>query len=380
MSVFHLCLGKANPERANGVNRVVHGLATAQARLGADVAVWGITPTPGEPTSARAYPLRLFAARAHRGLDRGLAAALAELPADALVHLHGGWQPEFHAAARVLAARGLPWVVTPHGAYRAQVLRQGWLKKRVYLALRDGPLLRRARAVHVFSAREAAELLERVPAARTVVLPNGVDPAELAPRTLDATPRDAADFVYCGRLAEHTKGLDVLLDAWALHLARGGRGSLALVGDGPDRERLRARAATLGPHARVTFHGERFGAEKLALLRAADVFLHPSRHEGMPVAVLEAAALGLSCVLSDETNLAESFARRDAGVRLALNDAAQLARALADCELAARAGRLALRGANARALVLAEHDWRILAARAAETLYGTALPAPARAA
>ena len=55
-------------------------------------------------------------------------------------------------------------------------MQQAWLKKRAYLALYDAPLLRAARAVHVFSAREAAELATYVPDARTIVLSNGVDP------------------------------------------------------------------------------------------------------------------------------------------------------------------------------------------------------------
>lgn len=380
MSLFHVCLGKANPERANGVNRVVHGLATAQARLGVDVAVWGMSPTLESAAPPREYALRIFQWSALRRLDAELARALAQLPADALVHFHGGYQPEFRAAARVLAERGLPWVVTPHGAYRTEVVRQSWLKKRLYLALFDGPLLQRARAVHVFSAREAVELAEYVPDARTVVLANGIDPAEFTPRapgtTLDAQPA----FAFCGRLTQHTKGLDLLLDGWARYLARGGRGRLALVGDGPDRDALEARARALGPGARVTFHGALFGAEKLALLRACDVFLHPSRHEGMPVSVLEAAALGLPCVLSHETNLGEPFTRRAAGLVLPHNDAEHIARALLECDRLAQSGELARLGANARALVVEEHDWRTLAGRAAHALYGGALPAGVRAA
>lgn len=380
MSVFHLCFGKANPERANGVNRVVHGLATAQARLGADVAVWGMSRTLDAETHARAYPLRVFRWTERRALDVELARALAQLPAGALVHLHGGYQPEFRAAARVLAQHHVPWVVTPHGAYRTEVVRQSWLKKRVYLALFDGPLLQRARAVHVFSAREAAELAAFVPGAHTVVLPNGIDPAEFAPRALDADPARAPAFAFCGRLAEYTKGLDLLLDGWGRYRARGGRGTLALIGDGPDRAALEQRAAALGPEARVTFRGALFGAEKLAALRACDVFLHPSRHEGMPVSVLEAAALGLACVLSDETNLAEPFARRGAGLVLARNDAEHIARALLDCDTLARRGELVRLGASARGLALDEHDWRHIAARAASLLYGSAPLAGVRAA
>ena len=42
MKIIHLVLGKANPERMNGVNKVVHQLAKTQATLGQKVSVWGI--------------------------------------------------------------------------------------------------------------------------------------------------------------------------------------------------------------------------------------------------------------------------------------------------------------------------------------------------
>ena len=43
MEIIHIVLGKANPDRMNGVNKVVYQLATKQADFGEKVAVWGIT-------------------------------------------------------------------------------------------------------------------------------------------------------------------------------------------------------------------------------------------------------------------------------------------------------------------------------------------------
>jgi len=42
INIIHLVLGKANPQRMNGVNRVVHQLANTQAALGQSVTIWGI--------------------------------------------------------------------------------------------------------------------------------------------------------------------------------------------------------------------------------------------------------------------------------------------------------------------------------------------------
>jgi hypothetical protein len=44
--IIHLVLGKANPDRMNGVNKVAHNQAIALFELGCDVEIWGITKTP----------------------------------------------------------------------------------------------------------------------------------------------------------------------------------------------------------------------------------------------------------------------------------------------------------------------------------------------
>lgn len=382
MKLVHLVLGKANPERANGVNRVAHGLATAQAHLGVDVEIWGITPTPAAPTPAREYGLRLFQrTRAPWALAPELVLALETLPRASLVHLHGGYHPEFRAAARHLAARDLPWVLTPHGAFREAVVRSSWLKKRLYLALVDGPLLAGARSVHVFSTRERDELLRYAPHARTLVIENGVDVEHIEYVDRPRAAHEPLVFGFCGRLQSHTKGLDLLLDAFAEH-ARApdahGASELRLIGDGRDEAALKRRASELGVGERVRFLGALFGAQKDAALAACDVFVHPSRHEGMPISVLEAAASGLPCLLSDETNLADAFDEAGAGWKLARNDVAHLARALTRC--VARRDELPGFGQRARTLVETRFDWSSIAERSFAALYGVALSKAASAA
>ena len=72
---------------------------------------------------------------------------------------------------------------------------------------------------------------------------------------------------------------------------------LLLVGGGPLEARVREVAAELGIAERVKFLGRR--SDVPALLSAMDVLLLPSLFEGFPLAVLEAQAAGLPCVLSD---------------------------------------------------------------------------------
>ncbi len=63
----------------------------------------------------------------------------------------------------------------------------------------------------------------------------------------------------------------------------------------------------------VTFLGPVFGQDKEELLRSASVFVHTSRWEGMPFAVLEALSEGSPVLLTPATNLGEFVERSGAG-------------------------------------------------------------------
>ena len=73
---------------------------------------------------------------------------------------------------------------------------------------------------------------------------------------------------------------------------------LLLVGQGEDRERLEEKAKSLGIENRVIFYGTTDRVERLYW--AMDIFLFPSRFEGLPVTAIEAQAAGLPCLFSDK--------------------------------------------------------------------------------
>jgi glycosyltransferase involved in cell wall biosynthesis len=136
-----------------------------------------------------------------------------------------------------------------------------------------------------------------VPADRIIRTASGVDADHFRPgpsgvvSALPPRPR----VVFTGRLHPQ-KNLDVLIDAWPT-IARRTGASLVLVGDGPDRERLTARAAELAVSDHVAFVGP--VPDPAEYLRAADLFALPSVAEGMSNSLLEAMATGLPCLASD---------------------------------------------------------------------------------
>jgi hypothetical protein len=77
MEIMHIVLGKANPERLNGVNKVVYNLATAQTIAGKKVEVWGITPDTVHNYPERHFKTQLFKTSAFPfGIDKKLIEAV----------------------------------------------------------------------------------------------------------------------------------------------------------------------------------------------------------------------------------------------------------------------------------------------------------------
>lgn len=87
-----------------------------------------------------------------------------------------------------------------------------------------------------------------------------------------------------------------LLELFAHYLREVGPAQLLLVGDGPERRVIEARAAELGLGQSVCFAGSR--ADVPQLLALMDAFVFPSLYEGLALALQEAYVSGLPCVTS----------------------------------------------------------------------------------
>ncbi len=130
--------------------------------------------------------------------------------------------------------------------------------------------------------------------AKTVVIPNGVDPAhfrDVPPVDLGefGIPADSRVLITVGRI-EPQKGIDVLISAAREIVQQYPDVHFLIVGTGPDRSDLERQAATWRLSDRMHWAGKR--TDVPGLLAASTAFILPSRWEGMPNAVLEALAAG----------------------------------------------------------------------------------------
>src|SRR5574343_1495319 len=116
--IIHLVLGKANPNRMNGVNKVAHNHAVHMHQLGYDVEIWGITKTPDGEVIERELPTRLFRQQPfYRDLDPKLLYALSKAPKNTIFHIHDAFIPDFYKMSRLLVDMKRKYVYTPHGAF-----------------------------------------------------------------------------------------------------------------------------------------------------------------------------------------------------------------------------------------------------------------------
>lgn len=109
--------------------------------------------------------------------------------------------------------------------------------------------------------------------------------------------------LYVGRLSRE-KGLEALLDGFAIAARNVPRARLVLVGDGPQAEALRARAAGSD---RVHFLGARHGEELAMLMASSDLFASPSETETFGNTVVESQASGTPVIVAGRGAAAENM-------------------------------------------------------------------------
>lgn len=159
-----------------------------------------------------------------------------------------------------------------------------------------------AREVVLLSAKGVPTYGRLCPDARVTVLPSGIDrlPPAAAPAEVTWRP-GALRVLYVGRLAPE-KNLSVLVGALRRAVDVGLDVQLALVGEGPLRERLVAEATAMGVRDRLLVAGPYPRAGLGGVYAGADVFAFPSTVDTQAYVLNEAAHEGLPLLVSDTAN------------------------------------------------------------------------------
>jgi len=277
-----------------------------------------------------------------------------------VVHIHG-----YVATVYLYLARGVagPTVVkTEHGLPETDGLFSlaGW-KAHLYRWL-EILATRRLRAFIVFVSRDIESRTGRFyRGLMTDYVPNGIElQLPTGPRPVEY-PAKHRIIVGVGRL-DYVKGFDIAIDAFS-EIARSTDDTfLAIVGDGPQRDRLSRRISDLGLAGRAALVG--FRDDVGAYLANADVLVMPSRHEGLPFVLLEAMLCGTPVIAAKTGGLAETITDGETGRLFRAGDSAGLAHALK--ELLCNSELRAWLARHARRLVTESYSGEAMAARYVE--------------
>lgn len=288
--VFHLCrsLAARGHEVTIVTSRSRPGLPGDEIMDGVRVRrTWlpGRTPPGWAAHAAGSLPATL---RAGRDADLLHAQAFASIP----------------PLLPVRALRGTPLVATLHTShFLIRARRPAWRP-----ILRE--LVRAPDRVLAASAEIRDVAMELSPGTRVEALVNGVDttlfrPLDRRPSAADPSSPAGAGRIVVPRRLFPKNGVDVFVEAFP-RIVTGRPGVQAfIVGDGPERSRLEARARSLGVGEALHFLGARPNREMPELLASMDLAVIPSRMEATSVAALESMACGLPVVASEVGGLPE---------------------------------------------------------------------------
>ncbi len=356
MEIIHLILGKANPDRMNGVNKVVYQMATRQQNAGKNVAVWGITKDLIHNYGERNFKTVLF--QAHKNpfkIDKKLKKALIEHKKSAVIHLHGGWVPVYASLSFFLAKNNISFVLTPHGAYNTVAMQRSGITKKLYFQLFEKTLLKNAKRIHSLGESEVTGLNELYPNSKSFLLPYGFEiPSDLPVKKIN---KETFIIGFVGRLDIYTKGLDLLIEAYKNFILKAPTSELWIVGDSKEKSTLEELVKTNNLEANVKFFGSKFGIEKDELISQMTIFTHPSRNEGIPTAVLEACSMGIPSVVTHATNIASYITKFNAGIAINDESSIELEKAFDSLYKTWKTSEMETLANNAKLLVKEAFDW-----------------------
>lgn len=271
-----------------------------------------------------------------------------------LAVFHEIYRPAFLPVSAFLRKENIPYVIIPHGGLtaRAQAIKR-WKKTPANL-LFFNRYLKNAAAIQFLSEGEQAESRY---AKKGIICPNGISTD--VPVRERKTPERGIRFLFLGRPDVQLKGLDLMLDAIAMKKKELEYHEVRFDLVGPDMEvtlrpmiRKRELDGLVFPGTPVT------GAEKDACFVGADIFIQTSRSEGMPMGILEAAAHGLCCLVTEGTRMGQALREMEAGIVCDTNAEAiaeALEKIIEDPESVDRMGT------NARQLAVEEYDRSVIA-------------------
>jgi poly(glycerol-phosphate) alpha-glucosyltransferase len=233
-----------------------------------------------------------------------------------IVHTQSLWMYLSFANKKYHRETGTPYVISPHGMLDKWQLKQSFwkdLKKNLVLGLYEKKHLEGATCFHAL-CREEHDAIRSLGFTNPIaIIPNGIElpPTGEQPGKPTVTKEKSSrkKLLFLSRI-HHKKGLDNLLEAWALTEPARHNWELVIAGETKDTlymQQLVDKTNELKITDTASFVGGQFGENKHKCFANSDAFILPSFSEGLPMSVLEAWSYRLPVVITPFCNLPEGL-------------------------------------------------------------------------
>ncbi len=217
--------------------------------------------------------------------------------------------------ARRAEHKKIPYVIIPRCQMTKKYLQNKKIKKMIASILLFSHFAKKARAVHFLSQQELDDSKVYYKG-KSFISPNGIDIPDQVKDYEASNVKVVGTFI--GRYSVWQKGLDMLIQSISENKEDLIKNNFFFQLYGPtersgSQSEIESLVQSYNVNELIKVNGPVYEQTKRDVLLNSDFFIHTSRFEGMPMAVLEALSYGLPCFLTQGSNLREEVEKYDAG-------------------------------------------------------------------
>ena len=280
-----------------------------------------------------------------------------------LVIFHGIYKFSYLKISLELIRENIPYIIIPHGS-----LTEGaQANKRIYRSIANflvfNHFIRNAISVQFLNMEERDVSIFND---KYLISPNGVNSLVL-PNTYRKDMKKGFRFTYIGRLDIECKGIDLVVDVVKDCENELRNKEIKVFLYGPNYKSRHNEINKLITDRRLSdiihLYDGVFGVEKENVLRETSIFFQFSRHEGLPLGLLEALNYGIPCFVTKETNLGSMIVAQNAGWSA---DADRKALRNKLKQVISELDQISVKSQNAKKLINENYEWKIVTKRVLE--------------
>ena len=238
-----------------------------------------------------------------------------------IVIIHNTYFIVYKKISKYLMRNNIPYILVPHGSMTEEAQNIKKRKKIIGNLTFFNQLVKGATRIQYLSEGEAQN--SKKWNKKFITIGNGVDSPEYYNTKKIKQNPGQINLNFIGRLDINYKGLDNLLKAslYAKDILKENKATINLYGPDQDENQLKIENFIADNQLNdvVCLKGPVYGNDKQEVYLDTDIFILPSRSEGLPTAVLEALSYGVPCLLTPGTNMANEVEKYECGWKTEAN-------------------------------------------------------------